>query len=425
MWFKLWQSIIKELKLLFRDIGGLITLFVMPIILVVVVTSIQDSTYQSISASKIPVLWVDHDQDSISFRVQEELEQSQSFILISELDSKPLTEEVAKKEVFKGNYQMAIVLQKDLTGSLNIKVRQDVDGILDEMGMSTTSYEPVEVPGKEIRLYFDPATQTAFKNGIKNNIDKMVARLESDAVYKTFEEQLGGSGTQSFNNSFISFKEIVPREKNKDVLPNSAQHNVPAWTLFAIFFIMVPLSINIVKEKNQGTYLRLLSSPTSNSILYAGKISTYLIICLLQFYAILLIAEVVFPYMKLPQLNISATKIVLMSVLTLTDGLAAISLGILLGIIAKSQEQSAPFGATFVVILAAVGGVWIPVFAMSETMQVLSKISPMNWALNGYYDIVLRNGSLIDIIPEMLLLTLFFVVFITFALIYDKKKRSI
>src|SRR5690606_31682064 len=101
MWFKLWQSIIKELKLLFRDIGGLITLFVMPIILVVVVTSIQDSTYQSISASKIPVLWVDHDQDSISFRVQEELEQSQSFILISELDSKSLTEEVAKKEVFR------------------------------------------------------------------------------------------------------------------------------------------------------------------------------------------------------------------------------------------------------------------------------------------------------------------------------------
>jgi len=425
MWFKLWQSIIKELKLLFRDIGGLITLFVMPIILVVVVTSIQDSTYQSISASKIPVLWVDHDQDSISLRVQEELEQSQSFILISELNSKPLTEEVARKEVFKGNYQMAIVLPKDLTGSLNIKVRQNVDGILEEMGMSTTSYEPVEVPGKEIRMYFDPATQTAFKNGIKSNIDKMVAQLESDAIYKTFEEQLGGSGSLSFNDSFISFKEVVPQEKNKDVLPNSAQHNVPAWTLFAIFFIMVPLSINIVKEKNQGTYLRLLSSPTSNIVLYAGKVITYLIICLLQFYAILIIAELVFPYMKLPELNLSAIKLFLMSVLTLTAGLAAISLGILLGIIAKTQEQSAPFGATFVVILAAIGGVWIPVFAMSETMQMISQISPMNWALNGYYDIVLRNGSLIDIVPEMLLLTLFFVVFITFALIYDKKKRTV
>ena len=425
MWFKLWQCIVKEFKLLLRDIGGLITLFAMPIILVLVVTSIQDSTYQSISASKIPILWIDHDQDSISLKVKKELEASQSFSLITTANNKAITEAAAKELVFKGKYQMAIVIPKNLTSDLNIKVRQNVDGILDEMGMSTSTYEPVEVEKKEIRMYFDPATQVAFKNGIKSNIDKMVAQLESDAIYKTFETQLGGNSSASFNDTFISFKEIVPQEKNTDVVPNSVQHNVPAWTLFAIFFIMVPLSINIVKEKNQGTYLRLISSPTSNSVLYLGKIITYLVICLLQFYTILIIAKVVFPYMSLPELNLSIAKIALMSVLTLTAGLVAIGMGILLGIVSKTQEQSAPFGATFVVILAAVGGVWIPVFAMSPTMQIASKTSPMNWALNGYYDIMLRNGSLIDIIPEMILLTLFFVVFTTFALLYDKKKRTV
>lgn len=425
MWFKLWQCIVKELKLLFRDIGGLITLFVMPIILVIVVTSIQDSTYQSISASKIPVLWVDNDLDSISFKVKKEIENSESFQLISKISNQTVTEEIAKQEVFKGNYQMAIIIPKNLTNDLNVKVRQNVDGILDEMGMSTTSYEPIEVQNKEIRMYFDPATQAAFKNGVKSSIDKMIAQLENNAIYKTFETQLGGSSTTSFSEPFISFKEIVPQEKNKDVLPNSVQHNVPAWTLFAIFFIIVPLSINIVKEKSQGTYLRLISSPTSNSILYLGKIITYLIICLLQFYTILLIAKFVFPLMHLPQLQLSANKLFLMSALTLTAGLAAISLGILLGIVCKTQEQSAPFGATFVVILAAIGGVWIPVFAMSETMQIASKTSPMNWALNGYYDIMLRNGSFIDIIPEMILLTLFFFVIITIALLYDKNKRTV
>lgn len=425
MWFKLWQCIVKEFKLLFRDIGGLITLFVMPIILVVVVTSIQDSTYQSISASKIPVLWVDHDLDSISLKVKKEIENSDSFQVISTLSNQKVTEELAKQEVFKGNYQMAIIIPKDLTADLNIKVRQNVDGILDEMGMSTTTYEPIEVQQKEIRMYFDPATQVAFKNGIKGTIDKMVAQLESNAIYKAFETQLGGGSSTNFNDTFISFKEIVPKDKNIDVLPNSVQHNVPAWTLFAIFFIIVPLSINIVKEKNQGTYLRLISSPTSNAVLYLGKIITYLIICLLQFYAILLIAKLVFPLMQLPELNLSGNKLLFMSLLTLTAGLAAISLGILLGIFCKTQEQSAPFGATFVVILAAIGGVWIPVFAMSEVMQIISKTSPMNWALNGYYDIMLRNGSFIDIIPEMLLLTLFFAVLITIALLYDKKKRTV
>lgn len=425
MWFKLKQSILKELKLLFRDIGGLITLFVMPIILVVVVTTIQDSTYQSISASKIPVLWLDHDQDSISFSVKSELEKSESFELVTRLDNKLLTEAAAKEAVFSGRYQMAIVLPQHLTSDLNIKVRQNVDGILEEMGMNTASYEPVTVKSKEVRMYFDPATQAAFKNGIRSHIDKMIAQLESDAIYKTFETQLGGSGSTSFNEPFISFKEVVPQTHPDDVLPNSVQHNVPAWTLFAIFFIMVPLSINIVKEKSQGTYLRLISSPTSNAVLYTGKIVTYLIICLLQFYAILLVSKLFFPLLNLPELNLSGNKVLLMSLLTLTAGLAAIGLGILLGIVCNTQEQSAPFGATFVVILAAVGGVWIPVFAMSEAMQVASKVSPMNWALNGYYDIMLRNGSVVSIIPEMGLLTLFFAAIITFALLYDKKKRSV
>src|SRR5690606_39075782 len=134
MWFKLWQCIVKEFKLLFRDIGGLITLFVMPVILVIVVTSIQDSTYQSISASKIPILWIDHDLDSISLKVKKELEASQNFSLVATDNNKALSELAAKELVFKGSYQMAIVIPKNLTSDLNIKVRQNVDGILDEMG---------------------------------------------------------------------------------------------------------------------------------------------------------------------------------------------------------------------------------------------------------------------------------------------------
>lgn len=425
MWFKLWQCVVKELKLLFRDFGGLIILFLMPVVLVVVVTSIQDSTFQSIGASKIPVLWVDNDNDSISHQIKRELTETENFTIIETLGQQPLDETTAQNEVFKGNYQMAIVLPENLTSGLNIKVRQNVDAMLDEMGLSTSTYEPVEVEPKEIRLFFDPATQVAFKNGMKSSIDKMILQLENESIYQTFEEQLGSSETMNYQESFITFKEVVPKRDNEEIIPNSVQHNVPAWTLFAVFFIIIPLSINIVKEKNQGTYLRILSSPTSHSVLYLGKIITYLFICLLQFYVIVLVAKLVFPYLNLPDLELSFSKLLLMSVMTLSAGFTAISLGILVGIVAKTQEQSAPFGATFTVILAAVGGVWIPVFAMSETMQLVSKISPMHWALNGYYDIVLRNGTFIDILPEILCLFLFSLVFLTIAFMYDTKKRTV
>lgn len=425
MWYKLLQAIKKEFLLLKRDIGGLITLFVMPIVLVITVTLIQDSAFQVVSETKIPVLVVDNDNDEISKAIHSQLQETGSLEIINQIDDQTVTEEMAKNAVFKGKYQFAIVIPKDLSKDLNKKVSQNVDQILGEFGLETDSTQTVieDIPSKEIKLYFDPATQATFKNGIINAIDKMVAQIETKAIYSTFEDQMGSEISLNSNDKFISFKEIVPNLEN-DAVPNSVQHNVPAWTLFAIFFIIVPLSINLVKEKNQGTYVRLITNPTPNILLILGKTATYLIICLIQFYLILAVALFLFPQMGLPQINVDG-KLINLSILTLFAGLAAIGLGILLGTIAKTQEQAAPFGSTFVVILAALGGVWIPVFAMPTVMQFISKISPMNWALNGYYDIMLRNGGIKDILPEILSLFLFFSLMLAIALIYDKKKRFV
>ena len=114
-----------------------------------------------------------------------------------------------------------------------------------------------------------------------------------------------------------------------------------------------------------------------------------------------------------------------MSVVALFSGLAAIGFGILLGTMAKTQEQSAPFGATSVVILAAVGGVWVPVFAMPKVMQYIAKASPMNWGLEAFYDVLLRHNTIVGILPLLAALLLFFIVMVAISIIYDEKKRAV
>lgn len=137
-----------------------------------------------------------------------------------------------------------------------------------------------------------------------------------------------------------------------------------------------------------------------------------------------LVGMFLFPYLNLPTFEIN-NQFFLLSLVAIFSGLAAIGFGVLIGTIANTQEQSAPFGATSVVILAAIGGVWVPVFAMPKIMQYVSHISPMNWGLNAFYDIILRQGNLIDIMPELILLLLFFCLTIFIALAYDKKKRAV
>lgn len=427
MIYKLYQSVCKEFLLLKRDLGGVVILFLMPLVLIVMVTLIQDSTLKKFSNTKIPILLVDNDKGNVSHTVFKNLQKSDVFTVVTQIDSKPLTEAVAKEAVFKGDYQLAIIIPSRLSLDLQAKIDQNVENIVSSLGFadSTAVAKPKAIVNeKEVKLYFDPATQLSFKNAVMSSIDKMISQIETHSIYTAFQEQLGEGSASFEQKSFITFKEIVPRVNDKEIVPNSVQHNVPAWTLFAIFFIVIPLSINIVKEKTQGTFIRLRTNPVSNGIVLAGKTITYLIICMIQFYMMLAVAVFLFPHIGLPSLNIEG-NLFMMTIVALFSGFAAIGFGILLGTVAKTQEQSAPFGATATIILAAIGGVWVPVFAMPKVMQIVAKSSPMNWGLNAFYDVLLRNADFIDILPEISLLFLFFIITITIALLYDKKKRSV
>ena len=427
MIYKIYMSVLKEILLLKRDLGGVIILFIMPLVLVITVTLIQDNTFKQTSNAKIPILLVDNDRGKVSQSVNENLQKSNAFEVITQLDGNLIAETEAREAVFKGKYQMAIVIPEHLSSDLQSKIDQNVNKIMTSFGVGDSSAITTiekKITQKEVKLYFDPAVQLGFKNGVMSSIDKMISQIETQSIYAAFQEQIEDGEFNFEQKNFINFKEIVPTVNNREVKPNSVQHNVPAWTLFAMFFIVIPLSINIVKEKSQGTFVRLRTNPVRSWVVIVGKTITYLIICMIQFYMMLAVAIFLFPHLGLPALNLNFS-LMLMSVVALFCGFAAIGYGILVGTIAKTQEQSAPFGSTSVIILAAIGGVWVPVFAMPRIMQVIAQCSPMNWGLNAFYDVILRNAGILDVLPEITLLFLFFILTTTIALFYDKKKRSV
>lgn len=419
MLYKLWRSFFKEILLLKRDIGGIVIIFLMPLLLIITITLIQDSTFKNLEGSKIPIIFIDKDHSEISKRIESELNASKSFQLLTDYN-----ENSAKEAVFSGEYQMAIVIPKNLTKDINSNIDSKVQTIVSSFGLETDSatINRQISKAKDIHLYFDPATNAGFKNSVINAINKMVFEIENKKIYKAFQDQLGTTEDLD-NKSLITFKEIVP-ESALEAKPNSVQHNVPAWALFAIFFIVVPLSINLVKEKSQGTSVRVRVSPTPYYIHILGKTFTYLIICIIQFLLMVAVGIYLFPYLDLPQFDVTG-KMFNLLVVTLFAGLAAIGFGVLLGTIADTQEQSAPFGATSVVVLAAVGGIWVPVFLMPEFMQKIAAFSPMNWGLNAYYDIILRNSGIGDIAKELIFLFLFYLAMVAIALFYERKQNAV
>jgi ABC-2 type transport system permease protein len=421
--YKIYHAILKELRLLRRDLLGFAIIFLMPVVLIITITFIQNSVENNSAQMQLPVLLVNLDQGELSNKVIQNLETKNSIKIISEIDNEPLTEVKGRALIKKGTQKVLIVIPEEFSDFIQNQTDQHVNKLMSTVVPDMELDEVVnehETLVKEVQLHFDPAISGNVKSNIKGAIESMISELETKAIYETFEKELDADLSFLTEQKLITFKEYSVSVNNENVEPTPVQHNLPAWTLFAIFFIVIPLSINIVKEKNQGTYIRLKTLPVSSFQLMMSKIIVYLMVCMIQFYLMLMVAVFLFPQIGLPALDVEG-KLIGLTIVALFSGLAAIGFGVLIGTFAKTHEQAAPFGATSVVILAAIGGLWFPVFAMPETMQMIAKISPMNWALEGFYNVLLRDADFISLAPYLMLLLIFFIINITIAAAYEKK----
>lgn len=424
--FKIFHAILKELRLLKRDIVGFAIIFLMPVVLIITITSIQNSVEEGQNNIQLPILLANNDDGELSSDIISDLKGNGNYQIITSFNDQKLTEEKGRSLIKSGDYKILIVIPESFSEFIDEQTNKQVENLLSQVmpsGDETTPLPSTE-KAKEVKIYFDPALRESFTSNIKRSIEGMVSELEKNTIYKSFEKELGANIDFFGSDNLIKFTETSINLDKGGMKPNAVEHNLPSWTLFAIFFIVIPLSINLVKEKNQGTYIRLRTLPISKFQLMMSKIIVYLVVCMIQFFLMLLVGIYLFPAMGLPNLNIDG-KLFNMSIVALFAGLAAIGFGVLIGTIAKTHEQAAPFGATSVVILAAVGGLWFPVFAMPKSMQMMAKISPMNWGLEGFYDVLLRDVELLALVPNLLLLLTFFIINITIAVAYEKKTNQV
>jgi ABC-2 type transport system permease protein len=424
--FKILHAILKELRLLKRDLVGFAIIFLMPVVLIITITSIQNSVEEGQNNIQLPILLSNNDNGELSKNIIADLKDNDNYTIITSIDNQELTEEKGRSLIKSGDFKILIVIPVSFSEFIDDQTNKQVENLLNQVMPSekASPTPPILGEAKEIKIYFDPALRESFTSNIKRSIEGMVSELEKSTIYKSFEKELGANIDFLGSSSLIKFTETSINLDKGGIKPNAVEHNLPSWTLFAIFFIVIPLSINLVKEKNQGTYIRLRTLPISKFQIMMSKIIVYLVVCMVQFFLMLLVGIYLFPAMGLPNLNIEG-KLINMSIVALFAGLAAIGFGVLIGTIAKTHEQAAPFGATSVVILAAVGGLWFPVFAMPESMQTMAKISPMNWGLEGFYDVLLRDVGLLALLPNLLLLLTFFIINITIAVAYEKKTNQV
>ena len=87
----------------------------------------------------------------------------------------------------------------------------------------------------------------------------------------------------------------------------------------------------------------------------------------------------------------------------------------LLGSLFSNEQQAGGVGVMVSLGLAALGGAMFPIDLFPPTMQRIAHVTPHAWALDGYAELVRRGGTIVDILPELAVLTAYAVVLMALA----------
>ena len=411
----------KDFLLLIRDFWGLVLLFVMPWSLVLLMTNLQDSTFRTLEETRIPVYLLNADRDSLGNMISQQLQTGSIFEIHTEVAGKALTENEVEERVAKGDFLMGIIIPAQSSQQL----RSTVSRMIDDAFNGTSSSQPIE-PLK-IKILIDPTTKNSFRTTLAGAMKENALTIQNKLLFQEITRQVNQLIPMTVNLDFdtgdlISIQESYAQAARAKIIPNSIQHNVPAWSMFAVFFIVISLAGNMIREREIGCYNRLMTMPCSFHLYLLSKIFIYLIVCLLQLCLMIVTGMYLSPLFGLPALKLGHSMLAL-CIVSVSASLAAIGYGLAIGSLARTNQQASIFGAVSIVILAAIGGVWIPTFIMPHYMQIISHISPLNWGLNGFNDLFVRDAGTMDVMPYILALLLFFALTIFVSYWMNRKRR--
>jgi ABC-2 type transport system permease protein len=396
---KLGATIKKDLLVLTRDKIGLLFMFMLPVLLALLITAVQNSTFELVNDNAIRLGVRNSDKGEYGKALLKELENTSMFRI------NVIGADETDPELSTAGPLVLLEIPPGYSNSVESKAAQRSAKMLRKLDLHGGDTGPV-VPDIPLKIVYHPVLQQSFRSTVKGVISGAAQVLENRELINSVYKTLGVSVKLAESDSMIrsgmpSIKETTAKQDEGTSIPNATQHNIPAWTIFAMFFVVISMGSSLVREKRSGSYLRLKTMEGSIPMLLVSKQITYLIVTFLQALLIFLLGSYLFPLIKLPALAMQG-KILWLIAPVLVSGISAVSFAQCIGVFARTHEQANGFGSVAVVVLAAIGGIMVPAFAMPSSFQTVLAISPMHWCLESFYAVFLGYPTAKDIFSPML-----------------------
>ncbi len=380
----------KDLLQLSRDFKTFMFLLIMPILFTFLFGYAFGGFGGNESDSRVPVGYISLDDNWVTDELHDLLDKSE----VIRLDENIFRSQSDLEKLVADGDLAAAVIVPDGYGRAVLKDKTIRLIVIADTG--TQAWTTIEAEIFTAASRIDGAVRTA---GIMEQFD-----LEGVPFNYAFDETLA-----AWDEPPITIEETTSAAiEEAGGQSNPLAHTSPGMMLqFAIAGLLTAAQI-IVTERKSRTLQRLLTTDTRRIHILFGHFLAIFMLIFTQFIILIVFGQFALKvdYLRLPE----ATLLV-----AFTAALCISSLGLLIGILARTEEQAITFSLVPMFVFSGLGGAWVPLEFTGETFQAIGHLSPVAWGMDGFENIVARGLGIESVLIPAAALTGYAVVFFILA----------
>jgi ABC-2 type transport system permease protein len=198
---------------------------------------------------------------------------------------------------------------------------------------------------------------------------------------------------------------------------NPSSFTIPGYLVMFVFFTAAFAAAQLVRERQNHTLERLLSSSANKTAILGGVYGSTVVKGIIQI--VIFWSVGIFGFRM--NLGVSPLAVIVISLLMT---LMASAFAVMLATFVKTERSASSIGVLTSLILAPLGGCWWPLYITPQWMQFVSKITPHAWATTAFNKLLIFGGDFNSVVPNMLVLVGFMVVFGLIAMLRFKTEAD-
>jgi ABC-2 type transport system permease protein len=387
----------KELLMLARDPHGLLVLFAVPALFILIMSLALRDAFSPGHHAQLSLDLVDQDRAPLAQSFGKALREMPDFVPADAREP-----------------QVRVTVQQGFS----------------ELLVTRLDFAPDYLAGEAepplLRVEYAPTLLPQARTAVAMSVRQALLGLQSDYLMRTV---LGYPKDKAAALAYVNDLRKLPVEEGfvgrtaGTPSPSAVQQSVPAWLIFALFFSVIPLATSFVVERMEGSLHRLRVLDVSPALLLASKALPYYAVNLAQMGAMLAIGVWIVPRLGGEALVLPDAPFALWLIGSATS-VAALGLALLVAVAVRTTTQATLAGGATTLFLGALGGIMVPKLVMPPAMQALADLTPMSWALEGFWDVLLRGGGWREVLPHAVTLSAFGVAAMAIAALVFARDRS-